>query len=177
MSTLFFYLRRVQKRCKQHNDEDIVARCAGQDHLRDALVRSATAFHQLHHARHDDRGRHRREHRAHDRRLHARDAKEARREQHIADDLARGGQARHQDRRAADFFKVAQIERQPRLEQNDDECELAHIRRDRQDRAVQHVEHARPQQDARRQHADDARQLQLLAERGQRKADQEDERE
>lgn len=49
-------LRRVQKRCKQHNDEDIVARCAGQDHLRDALVRSAAAFHQLHHARHDDRG-------------------------------------------------------------------------------------------------------------------------
>ena len=120
-------LRRVQKRCKQHNDEDIVARCAGQDHLRDALVRSAAAFHQLHHARHDDRGRHRREHRAHDRRLRARDAEEARREQHIADDLARCGQARHQDRRTADLFEVAQIERQSRLEQDDNERELAQV--------------------------------------------------
>ena len=67
------------------------------------------------------------EHRAHDRRLHARDAKEARREQHIADDLARCGQARHQDCRTADLFEVAQIERQSRLEQDNNERELAQV--------------------------------------------------
>ncbi|MFQ6976243.1 MAG: hypothetical protein ACLRSD_04060 [Oscillibacter sp.] len=37
------------------------------------------------------------------------------------------------------------------------------------------LSYARPQQDARRQHADDARQLQLLTQRGQRKANQKDE--
>jgi len=62
-----------------------------------------------------------------DRRLHARDAEEARREQHIADDLARCGQARHQDRRTADLFEVAQIERQSRLEQDNNERELAQV--------------------------------------------------
>ena len=91
-------LRHAEKRGKEHDDENIVAGRARHDELRDALVHSAALLHQLHHARHDHRGRHRREHRAHDRRLHARDAEKMRREQHIAEDLTACGQAGHQHR-------------------------------------------------------------------------------
>ena len=48
-------------------------------------------------------------------------------EQHIADDLACCGQARHQDCRTADLFEIAQIERQSRLEQDNNERELAQV--------------------------------------------------
>ena len=71
-------LRHAHKCREQNDDENIVAGCTRHNHLRDALLRPITVFHQLHHPRnHDCRGN-RPKHCTHHGSLHARNSKHIR---------------------------------------------------------------------------------------------------
>ena len=169
-------LRHAEKRGKEHDDENIVAGRARHDELRDALVHSAALLHQLHHARHDHGGRDRREHRAHNGGFNSRKAEQARRKQHVAEDLEACRQTRHEQCGTPHTPEVGEVERKTGLEQNDDERELAQLGGDGEQRRIEHIERARAEQDADKQQTDDARQVQRTEKRRQRKAAEKNER-
>ena len=156
---------------KQHDDKDIIAGSPRQDHLRDALFHAVVLFHQLHHARDDHRRGDRTQHSTHHGRFHPGNAQNGRRKQEKCQNLAAGRHTGHHHRRAAHLFQVRQVERKPRLDEDDDECHLPQLRRDGQNGSIQPVEGIRSQQDA-----GEARQPQLLAHRRHGKPDEKNKR-
>lgn len=122
-------------------------------------------LHELHHARDDHRRRHRAQHGAHHRRFDAGDAQNSRCKQEKGQNFAAGRHAGHHHRRAAHLFQVGKVERQARLDKDDDQCHLPQVGRDGQDGRVQPVQYIWPQQNACEQHSDDAGQMQLLTQR------------
>ena len=169
-------LGHAQEGGKEHDDKDVVAGGAGHHHLGDALFCAPALLHQAHHAGHHHRRRNRRHHRAHHRRFGQRKAQQHRSQQHIGRDFKAGGHKAHHHRRAAHLFQVRQIQRKARFEQDDDKGHLPQIGADGEDGIIQHIQRARPQHNAHRQHADDAGQVQLLAEGRRRETRQKHER-
>ena len=143
---------------EQHDHINIVTGRARQYHLRNALPCSPLFFHQLYHSRHNHRRRYRAEHGTHDGRFYPVDAQNVRREQKKRQNLTACRHARHHDRRTSHPLEVGQIERQTGLDQDDDKRHLPQLGRDGQNGIVQPVQHIRAYQNARKQHADDARQ-------------------
>ena len=119
-----------------------------------------TFFHQPEHLRNN----HSRGNRGHDCAQNGgfqhRDAKQARRGQDHTGHFEAGGHEAHQCRRTADFFQILKIQRQPRPGQYDNEGKLAQIGGNTEQRAIQQVPYIRPQNDAREEHPQKARQPQ-----------------
>ncbi len=155
---------------------NVIQRRTGQDQLRNRLARAALLLDQRDHPRHDDGGRHGTEHSPEDCSLQNRDAKYTRSEENNRQQLKESGQEGHQQRRTADFAEIIDAQREPGLDQDDDQRHAPKIGGDAQDGRVKQAEHIGSKQHAGEQHADDARQTDARTERGCGQTDKKDER-
>ena len=169
-------LRHPREGGKQHDHVYVVARCARHHHLRNALLDPAPFLHQSDHARHDNRRRDRAQHRAHDGGLRARNAQNDRRKQHDREHLERRGHKRHHHRRTTDALQIAQIERQPRAQQNQHQRQPAQFARNGEYRRIQQPKCIRSDENTDQQHANDARQPHLFKGRRPQQAEEEHKR-
>ena len=170
-------LRHTDEGGKEDDHENVVAGRAGENKLRNAFVRSPAVFHQLHHARHDDGGRDRAEHRAHRGGFDARHAEKGGRKEKERQYLTACRHAGEQHRAPPHAPEVGGVQRQSGLEQNDDERDLPQLGGDGEKGGVQQIQGIRSQQNAREQEAENARQAEPLAQGGRRETEKKNERE
>lgn len=83
--------------------------------------------------------------------------------QDIGQDLKAGGQERHEHCRTSHPAQVTEVQRKPRLDENDDECHLPQVGADGEDGRVQQPQDIGTEQDSGEEHANDPGQAQQAA--------------
>lgn len=109
---------------KEDDDKDIIAGGSGENELGNAFPGTPALLHQADHPGHHHCRGHSPQHGAHDGGFQLGDAQQHGSKQDIGQDLKTGGQEGHEHRRTSHPAQVAEIQRKPRLDENDDECHL-----------------------------------------------------
>ena len=112
---------------KDNDDEHVIHRCAGQDHLGDAVLLTVTLFHQPQHFGDDNGGGHRRRHSSHDGGVQQGDPQQPGRDEDHPSDLETGWDKAHQHGGPAYPLQVSEVQVEPGPGQDDDEGQLPQI--------------------------------------------------
>lgn len=112
---------------KDNDDEYVIHRRTGQDHLGDAVLLTVTLLHQPQHFGDDNGGGDRRRHSSHDGCIQQGDPQQPGRDEDHPSDLQAGGGKAHQHGGPPHLFQVPEVQVEPGPGQDDDEGQLPQV--------------------------------------------------